>query len=132
MTMMRSTLMPISRAVSGSCETACMPRPGLVRLTKYHSSAEQTASATRVKIAARWIVTPAMCRAGPVTPSICGNGQLALGVGEAPEGSASPPRTASEKQTVLKQLRLTASWRKTETPMAVMSGASRGALRSGR
>ncbi len=38
-TMIRSTLMPIRRAVSGSWETACMPRPVLVRLTKYQRPA---------------------------------------------------------------------------------------------
>ena len=55
--MTRSTLMPMSRAVSLSCETACMPRPILVRLMKYHSRAAQTASEPIVKKLARSMVT---------------------------------------------------------------------------
>jgi hypothetical protein len=43
--------MPISRAVSASWLVACMARPIRVLLTNHHSTAVQTASAPRVKIA---------------------------------------------------------------------------------
>src|ERR1035437_634490 len=75
-TMIRSTLMPIRRAVSWSWETACIPWPILVWLMKYHSRAEQTMRAPMVKIASRAMVTPPICIADPVTTSISGNGMI--------------------------------------------------------
>jgi len=80
-TMIRSTLIPIRRAVSGSWETACMPRPSLVRLTKNQSSAAQTTRARTVKTAARWMVSEPIFRASPVTTSICGKGILLFAPG---------------------------------------------------
>ena len=80
-TMIRSTLMPMSRAVSGSCDTACIPRPSLVRLTKYQSRAAQMTSAPMVKMADRWMVSPPIWRAGPVTTSMGGKGSLLLAPG---------------------------------------------------
>ena len=84
-TMIRSTLMPIRRAVSGSWETACMPRPVLVRLTKNHRPAAHMSRQPMVNRAERWIVTPPTSKAGPVTTSICGNGDALLGVREVEE-----------------------------------------------
>src|ERR1035437_1037984 len=80
-TMMRSTLMPLRRAVSWSWDTACMPWPILVWLMKYHRKAEHTIRAPMVKIASRWIVTPPICSAGPVTTSISGNGMIDVASG---------------------------------------------------
>ncbi len=65
--MIRSTLIPINRDVSGSCEVACIARPSRVRLTKKNMKTVQIANATRVNSAARWISTPPMLKAGPVT-----------------------------------------------------------------
>ena len=52
--MIRSTLMPISRAVSGSWAVACIARPGRVRLTKTNRTTMQTTSATTEE-RARWM-----------------------------------------------------------------------------
>ena len=105
--------------MSLSWDTACMPRPILVRLMKYHRRAEHTSRAPMVKIADRWRVTPPTSSAGPVTTSICGKGILLLALGKLAPGT-------------LSYMRRTNSCRKTEIPIAVISGANRGALRSGR
>ena len=79
-----------------------------------------------VNRADRWKVTPATLKAGPVTTSICGKGTFCLPLGKSSGfqllrnsvGSLYPTRTSS--------------WRKTEMPIAVIRGASRGAPRRGR
>ena len=80
-TMIRSMLMPMSRAVSGSCEVACMPRPVLVRLTKNQRPTAQISRAPMVKRSTRWIVTPPIWKAVPVTHGDLREGHALLASG---------------------------------------------------
>ena len=73
--------------------------------------------ATMVKMSPGWMVTPPMSNAGPVTGDLRERAAL-LGVREVEERDGRRTRTAS--------------WRARERPIAVISGASRGACRRGR
>ena len=66
MTMMRSVLMPMSLAVSGSCAVACMARPVRVLATKKPRAIMQTGAAMRRKRSPRWTVAPRMSKASPL------------------------------------------------------------------
>ena len=84
MTMMRSVLMPISFAVSGSCAVACMARPVRVLATKKPRTIMQIGAAMSRKTSPRWMVAPRMSKA--VAAELReGAGLLGVGV-EAPDG----------------------------------------------
>jgi hypothetical protein len=80
-TMMRSTLMPIEAGGVGVLGDRLHAAAELGRLTKYQRRAAQMTRAPTVKIAARWMVSPPICSAGPVTTSMGGNGSLLLAPG---------------------------------------------------
>ncbi len=105
-TIVASTLMPISAAVSRSSETARMARPVRVRLMRYQSP---IISAMALKITMSWVARNGM----PATSKV-------------------PSRIATlgYERTPLPYSPRKAYCRNSEAPMAVMSGTSRGALRS--
>jgi hypothetical protein len=117
-TMIRSTLMPISRAVSGSCAVACMARPVLLRFTNSTRPTMHTSATTMIEaftsemlVGPRSIGSPAISR-GNACPLV------------APSKMCGPPGIG--------RLVRTSSCRKIDNPIAVINGASRGACRSGR
>ena len=104
-----STLIPCSRAASGSCAVARIALPSwlfVMKPTISRTSGIVTAMASR---SARWMRTPRM-----VATSCCARSRSGTPLGEPP--SQSSPTFCRMK----------------EKPTAVMSGASFGALRSGR
>ncbi len=108
MTMTRSTLMPIMAATSLFSLTARMARPVRVRSTKRNSATMRATAAT---------VTTAL-PTGTLTPKMLYEPWKTEKVGYACTPAPYRPRKVY--------------CRKRDAPMAVMSGTSRGALRSGR
>ena len=82
MAMVRSTLTPMRRAVSGSCDTASMARPCLVRLMKSHRATEHTIRQPMMNSVGRPTLMPDTLNGWPVTMSIPGKRQRTLASGK--------------------------------------------------